>query len=154
MYSDQREGEEGEENPLSRMSLQHHAEATAVTPDYPSVSDFERDFLGLSSHSQWSSMLHRTRHHRSRFCKILIALLQLTRCTLHRGVQRPPNCAPPSLSLERLESGKENGGWERFERFGISVTAFSYKGDYSPISQQPGWDRNRETVRSGKTCSA
>ncbi|XP_029680886.1 uncharacterized protein LOC115246309 isoform X2 [Formica exsecta] len=76
MYSDQREGEEGEENPLSRMSLQHHAEATAVTPDYPSVSDFERDFLGLSSHSQWSSMLHRTRHHRSRFCKILIALLQ------------------------------------------------------------------------------
>lgn len=67
MYSDQREGREGEENPLSRMSLQHHAEATAVTPDYPSVSDFERDFLGLSSHSQWSSMLHRTRHHRSRF---------------------------------------------------------------------------------------
>lgn len=50
------------------MSLQqHHVEATAVTLDYPSVSDFERDFLGLSSHSQWSSMLHRTRHHRSRF---------------------------------------------------------------------------------------
>lgn len=64
---------------------------------------------------------------------------QLTRYTLHQGVQRPPNCAPPSSSLERLESGKENGGWERFERFGISVTAFSYKGDYSPISRQPSF---------------
>lgn len=42
-------------------SLQrYHVEATAVTPDYPSVSDFDRDFLGLSSRSQWSSMLHRT----------------------------------------------------------------------------------------------
>lgn len=39
---------------------QYHVEATAVTPDYPSVSDFDRDFLGLSSRSQWSSMLHRT----------------------------------------------------------------------------------------------
>lgn len=42
------------------MSLQeYHVEATAVTPDYPSVSNFDRDFLGLSSRSQWSSMLHR-----------------------------------------------------------------------------------------------
>lgn len=50
------------------MSLQqHHVEAVTVTLDYPSVSDFERDFLGLSSRSQWSSMLHRTRYHRSRF---------------------------------------------------------------------------------------
>jgi len=39
----------------------------AVTPDYPSVSNFDRDFLGLSSHSQWSSMLHLVRYHRSRF---------------------------------------------------------------------------------------
>jgi len=59
-------------------------------------------------------------------------------CTASR-VQRPSNCAPPSSRLERLESGKENGGWEQFERFGISVTAFSYKGDYSPISRQPSF---------------
>jgi len=49
-----------------------HAEAAvskprAVTPDYPPVSNFDRDFLGLSSHSQWSSMLHLVRYHRSRF---------------------------------------------------------------------------------------
>lgn len=30
-----------------------------VTLDYPSVSDFDRDFLSLSSRGQWSSMLHR-----------------------------------------------------------------------------------------------
>jgi len=65
-------------------------------------------------------------------------------------VRRPPNCAPPSSSPERLVSGKENEGWERFERFGISVTAFSYKGDYSPISRRASWDRNRETVFPGK----
>lgn len=44
-----------------RQRLQrYHVEATTVTPDYPSVSDFDQDFLGLSSRSQWSSMLHRT----------------------------------------------------------------------------------------------
>lgn len=57
----------GKENPFSRMSLQQHVKAATVTLDYPSVSDFERDFLGLSSRSQWSSMLHRTRYHRSKF---------------------------------------------------------------------------------------
>lgn len=41
------------------MQQHHRVEATAVTPDYPSVSDFDRDFLGLSSRSQWSLMLHR-----------------------------------------------------------------------------------------------
>ena len=44
----------------SYLEQQYHVEATAVTPDYPSVSDFDRVFLSLSSRSQWSSMLHRT----------------------------------------------------------------------------------------------
>lgn len=66
------------------------------------------------------------------------------------GVQRPPNCAPSSRSLEsRMGVGDDsNVSKSPLPLSRIRATTPRYPG--SRVS----WDRNRETVSPGKTCSA
>lgn len=112
---------------------------------WPSVKYIAFKFIFFVTSSLWLPFI---------FLRWNIACFMLTRYTLHRGVQRPPNCAPPSLSLERDSSlerrlGVGNVSESPLPLSRIRATTLRYPGSWAGIATEKPFAREKRAA-----CSA